>query len=169
MNHNNPKYRENYDNIFKKVKSMPKKKSKPRDKPKPKGGRGYQMDELYLTKKDFKLEWYSGSGAGGQHRNKHQNCCRITHIETGMCERGTESKSRVSNQKTAFMRLAKRVIQRFMVQNRINKEINTSVIRNYNEPRNEVYDKASGLKMPYTEIVVAGNIDKMIAARRISA
>ena len=48
------------------------------------------------------------------------------------------------------------------------KEINTEVIRNYNEPRNEVHDKASGLKMPYTEIVVAGNMDKMIAARRVA-
>ena len=32
---------------------------------------------------DLKIEWYSGTGAGGQHRNKHQNSCRITHIPTG--------------------------------------------------------------------------------------
>jgi len=32
---------------------------------------------------DFKIEWYSGTGAGGQFRNKHQNSCRITHIPTG--------------------------------------------------------------------------------------
>jgi peptide chain release factor 1 len=32
---------------------------------------------------EFKVEWYSGTGAGGQHRNKHQNSCRITHIRTG--------------------------------------------------------------------------------------
>jgi peptide chain release factor 1 len=32
---------------------------------------------------DFKIEWYSGTGAGGQHRNKHQNSCRITYIPTG--------------------------------------------------------------------------------------
>ena len=33
---------------------------------------------------DFRIEWYSGTGAGGQHRNKHQNSCRITHIKTGI-------------------------------------------------------------------------------------
>lgn len=32
--------------------------------------------------RDFKLEWYSGTGAGGQHRNKHQNSCRLTHLQT---------------------------------------------------------------------------------------
>lgn len=30
------------------------------------------------------MEWYSGTGAGGQHRNKHQNSCRLTHIPTGI-------------------------------------------------------------------------------------
>ena len=33
---------------------------------------------------DLKIEWYSGTGAGGQHRNKHQNSCRITHLPTGI-------------------------------------------------------------------------------------
>jgi len=130
--------------------------------------RGYKMKNIHYTKKDFRLDWYSGSGAGGQHRNKHQNCCRITHIESGLTEKGTESKSRVSNQRTAFQRLAKRVVVWALNQNKDENEINTEVIRNYNEPRNEVHDKASGLKMPYTEIVIAGNMGKMIAARRES-
>jgi len=125
--------------------------------------------DIHLTKKDFKLEWYSGSGAGGQHRNKHQNCCRITHIDSGMVERGTESKSRVSNQRTAFTRLAKRIIPWIMNKHDTKEPINTEIIRNYNEPRNEVHDKASGLKMPYTKIIVAGNAEKMIAARRLSS
>lgn len=33
---------------------------------------------------DLKVEWYSGTGAGGQHRNKHQNSCRMTHIPSGV-------------------------------------------------------------------------------------
>ena len=68
------------------------------------------MKDLHLTKKDFRLEWFSGQGAGGQHRNKHQNCCRITHLETGLRAQGTESRDRVSNQRAAFTRLAKLVI-----------------------------------------------------------
>ena len=36
-----------------------------------------------IPESDLRIEWYSGTGAGGQHRNKHQNSCRITHIPTG--------------------------------------------------------------------------------------
>lgn len=34
---------------------------------------------------DLKVEWFSGTGAGGQHRNKHQNSCRLTHLPSGLC------------------------------------------------------------------------------------
>lgn len=37
-----------------------------------------------IPESDLRIEWYSGTGAGGQHRNKHQNSCRITHIPTGI-------------------------------------------------------------------------------------
>ena len=68
------------------------------------------MDEIHLTKKDFRIEWFSGTGAGGQHRNKHQNCCRIIHIESGLKSQGMDNKSRVANQKDAFEKLAIMII-----------------------------------------------------------
>lgn len=58
-----------------------------------------------VTRKDLDIQWYSGSGAGGQHRNKHQNCCRIRHIESGAEGSGTESRSRDQNKSSAFKRL----------------------------------------------------------------
>lgn len=118
------------------------------------------------TKKDFKLTWYSGTGAGGQHRNKHQNCCRITHIESGLSENGTANKSRVSNQRDAFNKLAKRVIQWKLLQFEEERIINNDVIRNYNEPRNEVHDKASNLKQPYSKVM--DDVADMIEARALS-
>jgi len=60
-----------------------------------------------VTKKDFTITWFSGSGAGGQHRNKHQNCCRITHSESGASATGQEQRSREQNLRTAFLRLAR--------------------------------------------------------------
>jgi len=123
------------------------------------------MSEIHLTKKDFKIEWYSGSGSGGQHRNKHQNCCRITHIETGLKSQGTESRERVTNQKKAFQRLAGMVVAYYSDGQKERRQ-DTKTIRNYHAVRNEVHDKASGLKMAYTEVVIKGNISEMIEARR---
>jgi len=125
------------------------------------------MNELHLTKKDFKIEWYSGSGAGGQHRNKHQNCCRIIHIESGISAIGTESKSRTSNQKTALDRLVEKLLVFYKFHaNKTEKEISNEVIRNYHGVRNEVLDKISGFRQSYKYVVENANIDEMIENRR---
>lgn len=125
------------------------------------------MQELHLTAKDFKLEWYSGSGKGGQHRNKHQNCCRITHLESDLSSVGTESKSRINNQKTAFNNLAKKILKLYSIQ----KErftIPNTLVRNYHSVRNEVHDKASGLKVPYDYVLFGSGCEEVINARRKS-
>lgn len=43
-----------------------------------------KCEPISISDSDLKLEWYSGSGAGGQHRNKHQNSVRMTHVPTGI-------------------------------------------------------------------------------------
>lgn len=58
-----------------------------------------------VTKKDLEINYFSGSGAGGQHRNKHQNCVRMYHKESGVRTTGQDSRERQSNLKTAFKRL----------------------------------------------------------------
>lgn len=55
-----------------------------------------------VTKKDFDVTWFSGTGSGGQYRNKHQNCCRIIHKESGALGTGQSQRDRLSNQKEAF-------------------------------------------------------------------
>ena len=124
--------------------------------------------ELHLTKKDFKVEWFSGQGAGGQHRNKHQNCVRITHIESGISAIGTSSKSRVTNQKEAFTKLAKLVIDWYLRPKDKERYNATEVIRNYHAVRNEVHDKSSGKKLPYKTVVTDANLGELIEARRKS-
>lgn len=123
------------------------------------------MKEIHYTKKDFRVEWFSGTGAGGQYRNKHQNCCRITHIPSGIISISTE-RERTHNLRFAFHALAKKVIAWAQAQDQPISMINKTVIRNYNESRNEVHDKESGLKMPYVDIVTKNNIAPMIEARK---
>jgi protein subunit release factor A len=125
-------------------------------------------EELHLTKKDFRIEWFSGTGKGGQHRNKHQNCCRIIHIATGLKAQGTEARDRPTNQRVAFNRLAKLILANFYAEDPAVRNRAREVIRNYHGVRNEVHDKASGLKRQYKEIVIDGEIAEMVEARRIA-
>jgi len=60
-----------------------------------------------ITKKDFKIDYFSGTGAGGQHRNKHQNCVRLHHLESGVRSTGQSNRSRTANLREAFKGLVK--------------------------------------------------------------
>lgn len=127
------------------------------------------MRELHLTEKDFKLDWFSGTGAGGQHRNKTQNCCRITHIETGLTAVGQTERSRVANQAKAFKHLVSKLMAHYAEQDKpVRFKISSEVIRNYHAERNEVLDKASNFRQTYTEVVEKGEIAKMVSARKQS-
>jgi len=61
-----------------------------------------------ITENDCEISWFSGSGAGGQHRNKHQNCCRLKHIETGIVE-SAQCRTRTQSMQQAMENLRKRI------------------------------------------------------------
>lgn len=61
-----------------------------------------------IDDKDFRIEWFSGTGKGGQHRNKHQNSCRVFHIPTGLME-SRQGRKRESNLKGAKEAIVKRL------------------------------------------------------------
>lgn len=67
------------------------------------------MKELLfsVTKNDLEVDWFSGTGCGGQYRNKHQNCCRIRHKDSGAIATGQSQRDRVSNFKEAMENLTK--------------------------------------------------------------
>jgi peptide chain release factor 1 len=43
-------------------------------------------DYSTIDPKDLKVEWYSGTGCGGQNRNKVQTSCRLTHLSSGIVQ-----------------------------------------------------------------------------------
>lgn len=67
------------------------------------------MKELLfsVTKNDLEVDWFSGTGCGGQYRNKHQNCCRLRHKESGAIATGQSQRDRPSNLKEAMENLVK--------------------------------------------------------------
>ena len=58
-----------------------------------------------ITKKDLRIDYFSGRGAGGQNRNKNQNCVRLHHKDSGAIVTGQSHKERRSNIKEAFQNL----------------------------------------------------------------
>lgn len=119
---------------------------------------------MLISDDQFRFEWYSGTGKGGQHRNKHQNCCRCIHEPTGITANGTNSRSREDNRAAAYKTCLARVAAHFHK----DKErflAGTERIRTYHEPDNRVTDHASGYQDTYANVVVKGNIESVIEAR----
>ena len=73
-----------------------------------------------IPESDLKIEWYSGTGAGGQHRNKHQNSARVTHIPTGIVATA-QCRSRQNSLAEAMENIQKQVDN--IRQNQYNKNI----------------------------------------------
>ena len=70
-----------------------------------------EAKQVEFNERDFRVEWYSGTGAGGQHRNKHQNSCRITHVPTGQVATA-QHRSRENSLKEAKDAILARLNQR---------------------------------------------------------
>jgi peptide chain release factor 1 len=119
---------------------------------------------MKITADQFTYEWYSGTGKGGQHRNKHQNCCRCRHEPTGITAVGTASRSREDNRAAAYETCLSRVAAHFH-RDRERGQAGTERIRTYHEPDNRVLDHASGVTDTYTNVVIKGNAESVIEAR----
>jgi len=121
-----------------------------------------------VTEDQFRFEWFSGTGKGGQHRNKHQNCCRCIHEPTGITANGTGSRSREDNKAAAIIACRSRVEAHFH-KDKERHLAGTERIRTYHEPDNRVVDHASGEVDTYTNVVIKGNMDAVIEARTKAA
>lgn len=62
-----------------------------------------------LRDEDLTYRWFSGTGKGGQHRNKHQNSVEITHIPTGL-SRSAQTRSRETSLRDARGELERAVL-----------------------------------------------------------
>jgi peptide chain release factor 1 len=58
---------------------------------------------------DIDVDVFSGSGPGGQHRNKSEQCARLTHRPTGLVVVATASRSQRQNIQAAYAELRRRL------------------------------------------------------------
>jgi peptide chain release factor 1 len=122
---------------------------------------------MKFSDQDFEISWFSGTGKGGQHRNKHQNCCRVIHTGTGISAQGTNSRSRADNLRNAMLVCKARVIQHFHVDTE-RYRADTQRVRTYHEPDNRVLDHASGVTTTYKKAVLDGDLGDLIQARALA-
>lgn len=119
-----------------------------------------------VRKSDLDINYFSGTGAGGQHRNKHQNCCRITHKTTGISAQCQEFRSKEQNTKRAFRRLAKKLVP--LMKQEIKKarfEAGTNRIRTYHEPQARVTDhRVKDKQWTYEGVLYGNDLGKIIDA-----
>lgn len=69
--------------------------------------------------KDCEISYFSGSGAGGQHRNKHQNCVRLFHKESNVRVVAQSHREKRANELDAITRLARDPRFRFWASERV--------------------------------------------------
>jgi len=124
-----------------------------------------RIEKYCYTKKDFKIDWFSGTGPGGQNRNKVQACCRITHIPSGITVVGQTERSRARNFSKAFRNLAAKL--EVWIKNDMASEhrrvVSKEVIRTYHFADNRIVDHKSGLVISATSL--DKNFSDLIDAR----
>ena len=126
-----------------------------------------RVEKFCYSKKDFKIEWFSGTGPGGQNRNKVQACVRITHLPSGLKATSQTHRSRAANFRDAFQSLGQQIGE--WVKTELNKQnpqrvVSDETIRTYHFADNRVLDHASRLQIAASEI--EKKFGDMIAARR---
>jgi len=125
---------------------------------------------VHASKRDdaeFKVEWFSGTGAGGQHRNKHQNCCRVRHLPTGLVQQAL-GRERYSNLTRAMEGINKQLDERelsgsLQKQNasrkgQVGSGMRGDKRRTYRFQDDTVYDSVTG-KAARLKDVMRGNFD----------
>jgi protein subunit release factor B len=112
------------------------------------------MKELLfsVTKKDLEISYFSGTGPGGQHRNKSQNCVRIRHPESGAIATGQDERSKEQNLRNAFTRLANHPKFRTWLKIKTSElSLDKEAIRRAIERKVEEAMKEENLKIEYYE------------------
>lgn len=115
-----------------------------------------------VRKTDLRIDYYRGSGKGGQNRNKRDTACRITHIPTGEVATAEEHKTQGQNRKAAFKRLSAKLVPMMVAALKPKdgpERFQKTEVRVYKQPRHTVKDKRLPDATFRYEDVLDGSLD----------
>lgn len=125
-------------------------------------------DEFQLNERDLRVEFMRAKGAGGQHVNKTDSACRITHIPSGLVAQNQDTRSQHQNKDLAMQVLSARVYHQITEERReretsdrklqIGKGDRSEKIRTYNFPQDRVSDHRTGLTLYGIEAMMEGRL-----------
>ncbi len=102
-----------------------------------------------VRRSDLRVEFMRGSGRGGQHRNRRDTACRITHLPTGLSARAEDQKSQAQNRRSAFRRLAAQLVPLMRAAAAAyRKPVRAARARTYHIPRGVAIDHSTGYMYP---------------------
>ena len=114
---------------------------------------------------DFEITYFSGTGAGGQHRNKHMNCVRIKDKETGLMASCAEHRSLPQNKKTAFRRMITLLNNHYCPSISKERYPSQTTIRTYHEPDDRVIDHETKKRYSFRKTVGKNDLSEVIEDR----
>ena len=118
-----------------------------------------------MDKSELKIEYMRGSGPGGQHRNKTESACRVTHIPTGISAYADERLQPVSRRK-AMQELERRLAEAKSEAKASARKAKRDEaikpqgnVRTYNFARGTVKDHRTGKVASIKEVMGKGRLD----------
>lgn len=129
--------------------------------------KGAAKAAISISPKDLRWDYFRSGGKGGQHQNKTETGCRVTHVPTGLsCER--RERSRKNNVKLALEELVARLQARedeaasgaeaSLRRLQVGSGQRGDKIRTYALQRGTVTDHLTG-KIARASDVLSGNLD----------
>lgn len=120
---------------------------------------------MNLRKEDCRIETMRGTGSGGQHRNKTDSACRITHIPTGISAYADE-RSQKHSKRLAWEELERRLAgleeEKRAAEKKARRDHaihNTQVVRTYDYKADRVKDHRTKKTASIKDVLVKGRFD----------